>query len=134
MSLYRFARTSALLALASRYRSKLFKIVVALALALVTSWLFTDIADYLGTHQPDWLGPALIIKTLVVYGALVYAFWQLRPGSWAEAKADAIAPAPAEKVPTALPESGPLDELLDKPKLRSRREAILDKAPDQKSS
>lgn len=134
MSLYRFARASALLALASRYRNKIFRIAVAVAVALVTSWLFDDIASYLDSRQPEWLGPALIIKTLVVYGALVYAFWQLRPGSWAEAKADEIAPPPADNVTPGLPESGPLDELLDKPKLRSRREAILDKESDQKSS
>lgn len=130
MSLYRFARASALLALASRYRSKIFKLAVAIAIALVTSWLFGDIANYLDSHQPDWLGPALIIKTLVVYGALVYAFWQLRPGSWVEAKADTIAPPTAESSPAGLPESGPLDELMDKPKLRSRKDAILDKPSD----
>ena len=134
MSLYRFARTTALLTLAGRYRLKIFKLFIAIAVALVTSWLFGDVASYLDTHKPEWLGPALIIKTLVVYGALVYAFWQLRPGSWAEAKAEAQAEkvAPAKQPPVALPESGPLDELLDKPKLRSRREAILDKPGDRK--
>ncbi len=127
MSLYRFARASALLALASRYRAKLFKLAVAVAVALVTSWLYGDIGDYLEVQNPDWLGPALIIKTLVVYGALVYAFWQLRPGSWAEPKVEAEAATQVESAPAALPESGPLDDLLDKPKLRSRKDAILEK-------
>jgi hypothetical protein len=127
MSLYRFARTTALLTLAGRYRLKLFKLFIAVAVALVTSWVFDDIALYLDNHQPDWLGAALVIKTLVVYGALVYAFWQLRPGSWSEAKAEQVAqqaPSPAE-----LPQSGPLDELLDKPKLTRRKDVILSKKP-----
>ena len=135
MSLYRFVRTSALLAVAGRYRSKLFRIAVAVAVALVTAWLFDDVAAYLDTHRADWLGPALIVKTLIVYGALVYCFWQLRPGSWEEAKADAMvakssAPqsagtgADAGSPPPGI--SGPLDDLVDKPKLRSRKDAILE--------
>jgi hypothetical protein len=130
MSLYRFARASAMLALAGRYRLKLFKLFIAVAVALVTSWLFGDIAAYLDSHRPEWLGPALIIKTGVVYGALVYAFWQLRPAAWSEPQADKLAPASAE---LPVPETGPLDELLDKPRLRSRREAILEQ-PDKKKT
>ena len=129
MSLYRFARASALLALASRYRLKLFKLFIAVAIALVTAWVFDDIALYLDNHKPEWLGTALIIKTVVVYGALVYAFWQLRPGSWAELKAEQSA---SPESSAEIPESGPLDELLDKPKLTSRKDAILsreDKIP-----
>lgn len=127
MSLYRFARTTALLTLAGRYRLKIFKLFIAIAVALVTSWVFDDIALYLNNHRPDWLGGALIIKTLVVYGALVYAFWQLRPGSWAEAKAEPQ----ASNAAAELPESGPLDELLDKPKLTSRKDAILSRDDKQ---
>ncbi len=126
MSLYRFARASALLALAGRYRSKLFGLVAAVAVALVTSWLFGDVASYLDSYKPQWLGPALILKTLIVYGALVYAFWSLRPGSWEDAKVEekaAKVPAQAAIKPA---ESGPLDDLLDKPKLRSRKEVILE--------
>ena len=125
MSLYRFFRTSALLALAGRYRNKLFRIVVALAIALVTAWLYADVAVYLESQQPDWLGRALVIKTVIVYGALIYAFWQLRPGAWGsgesatEAQATTLSPQPE------IPREGPLDELMDKPKLTSRKEAIL---------
>ena len=133
MSLYRFARTTALLTLAGRYRSKLFKLFIAVAIALVTAWVFDDIALYLNGHKPEWLGPALIIKTLVVYGALVYAFWQLRPGSWAEPKTEpaatpAAAPATTEDTP------GPLDELLDKPRLTTRKDAILDRPAGKQRS
>ncbi len=128
MSLYRFARTTALLTMAGRYRAKLFKLFIAIAVALVTAWVFDDIALYLDSHKPEWLGPALIIKTLVVYGALVYAFWQLRPGSWAEPKADKPgAPATASTADAAEAPPGPLDELLEKPKLVKRKDAILDK-------
>ncbi len=134
MSLYRFARTTALLTLAGRYRSKLFKLFIAVAIALVTAWVFDDIALYLDGHKPEWLGPALIVKTLVVYGALVYAFWQLRPGSWAEPKEQKPAAAPAAPTETTGDTPGPLDELLDKPKLVKRRDAILEKPADQKTS
>ena len=131
MSLYRFVRTSAMLALAGRYRSKLFRIAVAIGIALVTAWLFDDVAQFLDSHRPEWLGPALIIKTLVVYGALVYGFWQLRPGSWQEAKAEAVAKqtgtrASQEAGSPGLNTPGPLDDLVDKPSLRSRKAAILD--------
>ncbi|MEP5763323.1 MAG: hypothetical protein ABJ308_01955 [Halieaceae bacterium] len=126
MSLYRFIRTSALLTLAGRYRSKLFRIVLAVAVAVVTAWLYDDIALFLDRQKPEWLGAALILKTLVVYGALVYAFWQLRPGAWVEPAATAAEtrapPTPGEVAP---PEPSPLDELLDKPRLQSRKDAIL---------
>jgi hypothetical protein len=142
VSLYRFVRTSALLAVAGRYRSKLFRIAAAVAVALVTAWLFDDVALYLENHQPEWLGAALVIKTLIVYGALVYCFWQLRPGSWEEAKADAIVAKPsnrsgpgvgANRAGSAPQTPGPLDELMDKPRLRSRKDAILEGVDEKKS-
>ena len=125
MSLYRFFRTSALLALAGKYRSRLYRVVLALAVALVSAWLYGDIAVYLQNQQPDLLGTALLVKTVIVYGSLFYAFWQIRPGAWssnADAVGDSTVPAnPAVSMPT----EGPLDELLDKPRLKSRKEAIL---------
>jgi hypothetical protein len=127
MSLYRFARASALLALASRYRLKIFSLAFTVGLALVTSWQFDDIAAYLERYRPEWLAAALIIKTLLVYGALVYAFWLLRPGSWADNKTDAKGTTPAPAEPIKIPEQGPLDDLLDKPRLKSRKDAILQK-------
>ena len=134
MSLYRFVRTSALLTLAGRYRSKLFKILVAFAIALVSAWLYGDIALYLDRQKPEWLGPALIIKTLIVYGALVYAFWQLRPGNWREPTPEmppAGANAPAATSGSTA-EAGPLDELLDKPKLKTRKDVLLSGNPEEK--
>jgi hypothetical protein len=128
MSLYRFFRTSALLALAGKYRNKLFRIAVAMAVALVTAWLYTDVADYLRQQYPDLLGRVLAAKTVIVYGALVYAFWQLRPGAWGSGESATELPPDPMPPHAELPQSGPLDEFLDKPKLKTRREAILDGA------
>ena len=122
MSIYRFLRTSALLALARRYRQKLFAMGVAIALALTTSWLYGDIARYLETQHPQWLLLALLTKTLIVYGVLVYLVWQLRPSAWSlEPKAQELPPAAS-----TAPLAGPLDELLDKPRLKTRRQSLLD--------
>jgi hypothetical protein len=125
VSLYRFARLSALLAFAGKYRMKLFLMGAAAAFALVTSWLYTDIASFLQQHYPQWIGLALVIKTLVVYAALFFLLWQLRPSS-------------TEPRPTATRDSGAvattdsaaptrLDQLAQKPKLTSRKESILNK-------
>ena len=125
MSLYRFFRTSALLALAGKYRSRLYRIAIAIAVALVTAWLYGDIAVYLQGQRPDLLGRALLIKTVIVYGSLFYAFWQIRPGAWStQDSSDNPATFPVSP-PAELPTEGPLDELLDKPRLKSRKEAIL---------
>jgi hypothetical protein len=128
VSLYRFLRTSALLALAGRYRQKLFRLLVALAVAIVTSWLYDDIANYLETQKPELVLMALILKTLIVYGMLVYVIWQLRPEAWtAEPEQPAVAPGAA--VDNSSP--SPLDELMDKPKLKTRKKSLLDE-PTQK--
>jgi hypothetical protein len=133
MSLYRFFRTSALLALAGKYRARLYRIAIAIAVALVTAWLYGDISVYLQTQQADLLGPALLIKTAIVYGSLIYAFWQVRPGAWStEGTSESTTTAPTG--PSAeLPTEGPLDELLDKPRLKSRKEAILSGKDYQKT-
>jgi len=125
MSLYRFFRTSALLALAGKYRARLYRIVIAIAVALVTAWLYGDIKDYLQSQHADLLGPALLIKTVIVYGSLIYAFWQIRPGAWSTENTGASPPTSPASPPAEMPTEGPLDELLDKPRLKSRKEAIL---------
>ena len=130
MSLYRFARLSALLAFAGKYRMKLFLIGAAAAFALVTSWLYTDVASFLQQHYPQWIGLALVIKTLVVYAALFFLLWQLRPSSSdsnssvtkSAVSKNGVAVSPAEaSAPTRL------DQLAEKPKLKSRKESILNK-------
>ncbi len=129
MSLYRFARTSALLAFAGKYRLKIFNMAAAAAFAFVTSWLYADIAIYLQEHHPQWAGVALVGKTLIVYAALFFLLWQLKPS-------DRASPAPEVKaMPTAIPEGKPsrLEELAAKPKLTSRKDAILNKPPEGKA-
>ena len=122
MSVYRFLRASTMLALARRYRQKLFGILVAIAVALTTSWLYSDIASYLQNHHPQWLLAALVTKTIIVYGVLVYLVWQLRPSAWGSESPEK----PASPTPPGASAPGPLDELLEKPKLKSRRESLLD--------
>ncbi|MCZ6829279.1 MAG: hypothetical protein O7F73_06775 [Gammaproteobacteria bacterium] len=123
MSLYRFARMSALLGFAGKYRMKIFNMVAAAAFAFVTSWLYTDIASYLQTHYPQWVGAALVSKTLIVYAALFFLLWQLKPS-------DRASPPTMREAPAAESESDKpsrLDELAAKPKLTSRKDAILNK-------
>lgn len=126
MSLYRFLRTSALLTLAGRYRQKLFRLLVAVAVAIVTSWLYDDIAIYLEAQQPQWVLMALVFKTLIVYGVLVYVVWQLRPGAWTTEPEQGAASPTAENS-NASP--SPLDELMDKPRLQTRKHSLLDEEP-----
>ncbi|MCX2982579.1 hypothetical protein EYC98_17080 [Halieaceae bacterium IMCC14734] len=130
MSLYRFARLSALLAFAGKYRMKLFLIGAAAAFALVTSWLYTDVASFLQQHYPQWIGLALVFKTLIVYAALFFLLWQLRPSS-AEPSSAATKSVANKNAGAVYPAeaSGPtrLDQLAEKPKLKSRKESILNK-------
>ncbi len=124
MSLYRFARMSALLAFAGKYRMKIFNMGAAAAFAFVTSWLYADIASYLQTHYPQWMGVALVSKTLIVYAALFFLLWQLRPSERTGG------PPPVRGIEPAEWDDGKpsrLDELAAKPKLTSRKDAILNK-------
>lgn len=124
MSLYRFARMSALLAFAGKYRMKIFNMGAAAAFAFVTSWLYGDIAGYLQANFPQWLGFALVSKTLVVYAALFFLLWQLRPSERSDSS-PAIKGSLQQANETSTPSR--LEELAAKPKLTSRKEAILKK-------
>ena len=64
MSLYRFARTSALLAVARKYRLKIFYMLTAIAVALVTDWLYVDVAGYLAERSPTWALVALVLSLI----------------------------------------------------------------------
>ena len=124
MSLYRMLRMTAIVALLRRYRSRLAHIAFAVAFALVSAWLYADIAGYLAGQAPQWLLAALIAKTMIVYGALFYCCWQIsRMISGAGDEPAALAgtdPGRTEPAP-----SKPLDQLAEKPKLRSRRDELL---------
>lgn len=129
MSLYRFVRLTATLALLKRYRLRLVRAVFALSFALVTAWLYDDVATFLQAQAPQWAATALLIKTLIVYLAFFWCFWELSrmlSGSDGQPVSKTSAPAPKSATPTApKPGPSPLDALADKPKLRSRREDLL---------
>ena len=129
MSLYRFARATALLALLRKYRQRLVWIVFAVAFALVADWAYPDLARYAEQQHPQALVWLLAIKTVILFSALFVVLWQLNrmiQGDDAQAQKITVtdqAASPAE------PQQGPspLDELLHKPKLRSRKQDLLDK-------
>ncbi len=140
MSLYRFVRLTAVLALLRRYRMRLVRLLFLACFASVTAWQYDDVAAYLDQHHPQWSGAALIIKTLIVYAALFWGFWEVgRMLHGDEGAAPAVAagksaktPAkPAKKSAAAVsPQPSALDVLAEKPRLRSRRADLLDdKAP-----
>lgn len=122
MSLYRFARTSALLAFAGKYRLKIFYMAAAVAFALVTSWLYGDVAAYLESHYPQWVVLALLVKTVVVYAALFFLLWQVKPSEWrSRPQPESSQPIESDAPPTKL------DEIARKEKLSTRKDAILNK-------
>ncbi len=135
MSIYRFARTTALLTLASRYRVKIWRIAFAVAFAATTAWLYGDVAAFVDARYPQLAWLALLLKTMVVYLALIYCFWQFRtpaaamPDTAADPEFERLE-ALAERELNAVPETtnidSKLDRLLEKPELRSRRDDILD--------
>jgi hypothetical protein len=122
MSLYRFARTSALLAFAGKYRLKIFYMLAAIAFALVTVWLYADVAAYLEIYFPQWVLVALLVKTLAVYSALFFLLWQVKPSEWHGR--------PEPEVRSELERTAPpskLDEIAQKETLNTRKDAILHK-------
>ena len=136
MSLYRFARLTAILTLLRRYRSQLFRMLFAVVFALITAWQYQDVARFLDQHYPQWAATALLIKTLIVYAALLLVFWEL--ARMLRGDVQTSAPSPGRSSDTSRPAGdGPsrLDALVDKPQLRSRRDDILShKARQEKSS
>lgn len=128
MSLYRMLRMTAIVALLRRYRSRLARIAFAVAFALVSAWLYADIAGYLADQAPQWLLAALIAKTAIVYGALFYCCWQISrmiSGAGDEPAAVPAQAAATEAGRTEPARSKPLDQLAEKPRLRSRRDELL---------
>ena len=122
MSLYHFARTSALLAFAGKYQLKLFTMAAAVAFALVTSWLYADVAAYLESHYPQWVVLALLVKTVVVYAALFFLLWQVKPSEWrSHPGSDSSPPIESDTAPSKL------DEIARKKNLSTRKDAILNK-------
>tara|TARA_B110000977_G_C10896919_1_gene423673 strand:+ start:465 stop:833 length:369 start_codon:yes stop_codon:yes gene_type:complete len=122
MSLYRFARTSALLAVARKYRLKIFYMLTAIAVALVTDWLYVDVAGYLAERSPTWALVALVVKTVVVFSALFFFLWQVKPSEWQRPHKPE---APSEG--DGMASTSKLGKIAEKETLKTRKDAILGK-------
>ncbi len=137
MSLFRFAKYSTLLFFLGKYKTRLFRVVAVLLFAAVTSLLFQDVADYLQREHPGTVIYALLIKILIVYGALAFVLWQFRPSP--DGKEQAVSPSKpqAEAAPPgSVKPEGPLAQLEDlgeHDRLVTRYEDILAKKPNATS-
>lgn len=110
-----------MLYLAGRYRERLYLLVFLLVFAFASSWLYTDIAAYLREHHPGLELYALALKTAIVYGAILYAFWVLRPG---QTPGEALPVPPGKPKPGAEPQSR-VEHVAAREQLNSRYEALL---------
>ena len=121
MSLFRVIKYSSILFFLGKYKHKLFRVVVVLLFALVTSLLYQDVADYLQDQYPGSVVYALIAKIIIVYGALVFVLWQFKPeaGSVAEPETTEPASAPADRLSR-------LEDIDQKDKLSSRYQRIIE--------
>ena len=130
MSLYRLLRASAITTLLVKYRGKLYRVALAAAFALVTTYVYGDVALFLESRFPDLLGLALVVKTLIVYCALFYGFWQFRPlaeeeSEMAEKNNGKDAGKPVAPAESEFERLNALNDIRSKPSLRSRKQAIL---------
>ena len=81
MSLFRVIKYSSLLFFFGKYKQKIFRVIVVLLFALVTSLLYQDVVDYLQQQHPGSVIYALIAKIAIVYGAFAFVIWQFRPAT-----------------------------------------------------
>lgn len=130
MSWYRALRLAAVVSLLNRYRAPLARMLAAVLFALVTAWLYSDVAVFLDRHRPQWSAAALIIKTLVVYLALFLCFFELArllrsEPETRQAAATAARSRPSQPAAKPSAQPRPLDQLAEKPQLRSRRDELL---------
>jgi len=122
MSVYRFARTAAILGFLHKYRLKIFYMLTAMSLALVTDWLYSDVASYLEVHSAQWALVVLVVKTVIVYAALCFLLWQIRPSEWLHQRE------PEETSELEVIASiSKLAKIAQKETLEKRRDAILRK-------
>ena len=137
MSLFRFAKYSTLLFFLGKYKTRLFRVVAVLLFAAVTSLLFQDVAEYLQREHPGTVIYALLIKILIVYGALAFVLWQFRPSPDGEEQAVSRSKPRAEAAaPGSIEPDGRLAQLEDlgeHGRLVTRYEDILAKKPSSTS-
>ena len=120
MSVYRFARASAVIAFLRRYRLKVFYTLTAIAVAFVTDWLYEDVASYLNVQYPQWAFVVLVVRTVIVCAALCFLLWQIRPSEWQHQ----LASREASEL-EGIPPTFKLAKIAQKEKLEKRRDAIL---------
>ncbi len=137
MSLFRFAKYSTLLFFLGKYKTRLFRVVAVLLFAVVTSLLFQDVSEYLQREHPGTVIYALLIKILIVYGALAFVLWQFRPTPDGETQVVSRSKPQVEATPpgSVKPEGhlAQLEDLGEHDRLVTRYEDILAKKPSSTS-
>lgn len=132
MSLYRFARLTAIVALLRRFRVRILRMLFAIAFALTTAWLYGDVAGFIASHHPQWAALTLVLKTLIVYAALFLCFWEVSrmargDGASAERRGSSAAESAVDQRPAST-----LDRLARKPELASRKDGLMDQPPGER--
>jgi len=131
MSLFRFAKYSTILFFFGKYKARIFRIVAVLLFAAVSSLLYQDVAEYLHREHPGAVIYALIVKIIIVYGALAFVLWQFRPsGDNSGQKSQSTASPPASDSITSEKPKDRLSELEnidDRDRLGTRYDNILHK-------
>jgi hypothetical protein len=141
MSLFRIVKYSSLLFFLGKYKTRLFRVVCVVLFAVMTSLLYQDVVAYLQSTHPGSLIYALIIKILIVYGALAFVLWQFRPARDASAEI----PKPERSRPTTQHTKTPMNEperndrlsaledVNEMGRLHSRYDGVLKGKPDRKT-
>jgi hypothetical protein len=140
MSLFRIVKYSSLLFFLGKYKTRLFRVVCVVLFAVMTSLLYQDVEAYLQSAHPGSLVYALIIKILIVYGALAFVLWQFRPArdnsNTAPAPEQSSPLADSVKTPSTPPEPNDrlsvLEDVEQVGRLHSRYDGVLQGKPDKK--
>jgi len=124
MSLFRLIKYSSFLFFLGKYKQKLFRVLVVLLFALVTSLLYQDVVDYLAQQHPGSVIYALIAKIAIVYGALAFVLWQFRPAADTRS---ASAPESPTAPPTATDRLSRLADIDTTDRLASRYQDTIER-------
>ena len=124
MSLFRLIKYSSLIFFLGKYKQKIFRVLVVLLFALVTSLLYQDVVNYLEQQHPGSVIYALIAKITIVYGALAFVLWQFRPA--ADARSDS-APASPTAPPAATDRLSRLADIDATDRLASRYQDTIER-------
>ena len=108
--------------------------VAVLLFALLTALLYQDVVDYLELRHPETVLYALIVKIVIVYGALVFVLLQFRPEPDNNANVgnrnleDMKAASAIEAAPDLSPKDrlAGLEDVTKKATLRSRYDGVIE--------